>query len=292
MIVLIWNPNSTLHLSSGTLTRKSLKADLEKWSEQLFYAVPHNKQEIVELVGDSVDVFWEMRRYGEPWENVTPPESFFSSEKDSSEDMSGRSRHAFKSLVFDVTAEVLREMYKDEQEEDEVERAPWTRSCPPRRKYHKDPAPPTTLDELRPIVENNVLFYLGMADKDTPLVNRPHPRKWGSRKKKDCVDEILVQELREEEPGWVNYDKDEVAVKMQLADSLMDSLLLESATVMANIYSQRWYTASWWPSWSEGGNPANTKHLYNICTRLGQTLERRCTNLIQMFCVCWVVIIR
>ena len=40
-------------------------------------------------------------------------------------------------------------------------------------------------------------------------------------------------------------------------------------------------------------NPVNTKHLYNICTMLDQqctmldTLSRRCTNVIQMFCVRW-----
>ena len=38
-------------------------------------------------------------------------------------------------------------------------------------------------------------------------------------------------------------------------------------------------------------NPANTKHLYNICTMLDQRRRRwadvRCTNVIQMFYVCW-----
>ena len=39
--------------------------------------------------------------------------------------------------------------------------------------------------------------------------------------------------------------------------------------------------------------PANTKHLYNIYTMLGQRRRRsgrRCINVIQMFCVCWVPI--
>ena len=37
--------------------------------------------------------------------------------------------------------------------------------------------------------------------------------------------------------------------------------------------------------------PANTKHLYNICSNVGQTsktLGRRCTNVVQKFCVCRV----
>ena len=35
---------------------------------------------------------------------------------------------------------------------------------------------------------------------------------------------------------------------------------------------------------------ANTKHLYNICITSAQrrkTLVQHCTNVIQMFCVCW-----
>ena len=35
--------------------------------------------------------------------------------------------------------------------------------------------------------------------------------------------------------------------------------------------------------------PANTKHLYIICTMLGQR-RRRWVDVVQMFCVCWVVI--
>ena len=36
--------------------------------------------------------------------------------------------------------------------------------------------------------------------------------------------------------------------------------------------------------------PANTKHLYNICTMLDQRrrrVGRRCTNVMKMLCVCW-----
>ena len=45
-------------------------------------------------------------------------------------------------------------------------------------------------------------------------------------------------------------------------------------------------------NWQEvyllGCYTVNTKHLYSICTMLEQR-RRRCTNVIQMFSVCWVV---
>ena len=33
--------------------------------------------------------------------------------------------------------------------------------------------------------------------------------------------------------------------------------------------------------------PANTEHLYNICTTSAQR-PQRWSNIVQMFCVCWV----
>ena len=40
------------------------------------------------------------------------------------------------------------------------------------------------------------------------------------------------------------------------------------------------------PRQTTTGNPVNTKHLYNVGST-SKTLGRRCTNVIQMFCVCW-----
>ena len=60
--------------------------------------------------------------------------------------------------------------------------------------------------------------------------------KWLSRKKKDRVDHILIQELREEEPMWVSYEEDELLVKMQLADAIFDSLLSETGKIMMDVH--------------------------------------------------------
>lgn len=48
-----------------------------------------------------------------------------------------------------------------------------------------------------------------------------------------------VQELHEEEAQWVNYDEDELFVKMQLADSIFDALLTDTANVLTLIYDKR-----------------------------------------------------
>ena len=57
-------------------------------------------------------------------------------------------------------------------------------------------------------------------------------------KKRDRVDEILVRELQEEEALWTNYSQDEVLVKDQITEALLDSLISDTATVFANIYKK------------------------------------------------------
>lgn len=48
-----------------------------------------------------------------------------------------------------------------------------------------------------------------------------------------------VQELHEEESQWVNYDEDELFVKMQLADSIFDALLRDTANTFTLISDKR-----------------------------------------------------
>ena len=55
-------------------------------------------------------------------------------------------------------------------------------------------------------------------------------------KKRDRVDEILVRELQEEEALWTNYNEDEVLVKDQMTDQMLDFLISDTAMVFANIY--------------------------------------------------------
>ena len=57
-------------------------------------------------------------------------------------------------------------------------------------------------------------------------------------KKRDRVDEILVRELQEEEALWTNYNEDEVLVKDQMTEQMLDFLISDTAMVFANIYKK------------------------------------------------------
>ena len=83
-----------------------------------------------------------------------------------------------------------------------------------------------------------VLSLLNLSESDKRL-GASRTKKWSSRKKRDAVDEVLLAELKEEEPQWVDYQQDEFAVKMQVADSIFDQLMAETALKLTGITSKK-----------------------------------------------------
>ena len=66
-----------------------------------------------------------------------------------------------------------------------------------------------------------------------------HGLKRPGGKEIDFVDSILIRELREEEPSWVDYSKDEVTIEKKTADAILDSLLSETAQILSTIEKKR-----------------------------------------------------
>lgn len=60
-----------------------------------------------------------------------------------------------------------------------------------------------------------------------------------SRKKRDHVDEILVLESQAEESQWTNYDCDELYVKNEVTNEIMNMLLSETAEVLNNVLKKK-----------------------------------------------------
>ncbi|XP_052223990.1 centrosome-associated protein 350-like [Dreissena polymorpha] len=211
--------------NDGTLQYK-------KASEEVSYAVPHEEHEIKNIVSSAVDEFWEQRRYGEPLADLQPSDAFLKPEPQSGTDIVKKSRLVFKKLLFDLTGEVIRSIYQDDEYDSPVA---WHKPKQRRNKFYKGSAPPTTVDVLKPVVQQAVVEILGLNGAKKGA-EKP---KWGIRKKKDLVDSILVQELREEEPDWVNYDDYELAVKMQLTETIFDDLLTDTVQTMNKIFRKK-----------------------------------------------------
>ena len=137
-------------------------------------AVPRSRDTIQPLILAAVDVFWQCRRYGEPWDQVTPPQSYLTAADDSNddeEDVCVLSRRVHRRLVFDLVAEILHDVYNDDDAADAsaLYDHRWPRRRPPPRRPRRfafaQPVP-TTVDCLKPIVERHVFACLGLAHAD------------------------------------------------------------------------------------------------------------------------------
>lgn len=222
--------------SSEKVDSNELKLDLRKVSQEPFFAVPHKVADVQGLITSAVEVYWQMRRCGEPWDSLTSPPSSYFAPEDRGQDIESSNRRAYKQLVFELTGEILMDIYRDEDNEEE-EQFSWMPQKRTRQKYHRSREPPTMMEMVEPIVEEQLLALVGLKGTDKSELLRVS--KWSSRKKRDRVDTVLLQELVEEEPDWVDYNEDETTVKMQLADSIFDSLLIETAAVFTSIAQKR-----------------------------------------------------
>lgn len=207
-----------------------MKAELQKMaSEELYYAVPHETDEVRGIVADAVEVYWQTRRCGEPLDNVQIPDSYYSND-DLNGDLDSNSKRVFKKLLFDLSGDIIRDIYKNDEEEP----PPWQKVTRRQQKYFRGASPPSSIDNLTSIVQQAVINILGLNGS-----RKADKNKWTIRKRKDHVDNILVEELREEEPRWINYDDDELAVKMQLTDTIFDMLLNDTVHTMNRVYQKK-----------------------------------------------------
>lgn len=132
-------------------------------------------------------------------------------------------------FVFDLCKDLSKDHYK----QFEVENGPtWMR-------VSKKPQ----LNITKPLEENDLHKYMSKKLRQVFGYEKSHRRensiiKW-SRKKRDHVDEILVVECQAEEDQWINYEKDELLVRNQITQDIMNMLLKETADIFHKILSKR-----------------------------------------------------
>lgn len=112
---------------------------------------------------------------------------------------------------------------------------------------HSDPSWMTvnkrTLAKQKPLDKEELREYLCKKVKEIlefeKVLNKEKMISKWSRKKRDHVDELLVIESQAEESEWTNYDEDEVLVKNELTNDIMNMLLTETANVFSKIFNKK-----------------------------------------------------
>uniref|UniRef100_A0A452FW75 Centrosomal protein 350 n=1 Tax=Capra hircus TaxID=9925 RepID=A0A452FW75_CAPHI len=201
----------------------------EKPCEALL-AVPHTAEEVGILVHDAAEELWKWKELGHDLHSISIPAKLLGSASKGL-DIESTSKRVYKQAVFDLTKEIFEEIFA---EDPNLNQPVWMKPCRVNSNYFRRVKNPNNLDEIKNFIATEVLKLFSLKKEPNHKTDWQKMMKFG-RKKRDRVDHILVQELHEEEAQWVNYDEDELCVKMQLADGIFETLIRDTIDVLNQI---------------------------------------------------------
>jgi len=135
---------------------------------------------------------------------------------------------SYQHLVFELAVEVIRELRPHPAKPRPV----W---MPPRPVNLS--CEPVTQERVQSIVYTRLMK--GQLPFTLPVARYIHGGRRVCGRDVDFVEALLIKELRSEEREWTNYDDDEEQVILQTADTILESLLTDTISVMNNIVSRK-----------------------------------------------------
>ncbi|XP_069837260.1 centrosome-associated protein 350 isoform X2 [Dendropsophus ebraccatus] len=192
------------------------------------FAVPHTVPEVEQLVEVAVDKLWEWKQLNGDLQEIR--NCFTQNMEEQSP-----AYCAYKEMLFDLTLYIVEEICSPDPRGSQPLWKKPVRMTPSYSRRVKDP---NDMKEVKSFLISEVLHLLSLRKEHNQKTDWQRMMKFG-RKKRDRVDHILVQELHEEEAQWVNYDEDELFVKMQLADGIFEALIRDTIQVLQSIQNKR-----------------------------------------------------
>ncbi|XP_032718615.1 centrosome-associated protein 350 isoform X3 [Lontra canadensis] len=193
-------------------------------------AVPHTTEEVEILVHNAAEELWKWKELGHDLHSISIPTKLLGCASKGL-DLESTSKRVYKQAVFDLTKEIFEEIFA---EDPNLNQPVWMKPCRINSSYFRRVKNPNNLDEIKNFIATEVLKLFSLKKEPNHKTDWQKMMKFG-RKKRDRVDHILVQELHEEEAQWVNYDEDELCVKMQLADGIFETLIRDTIDVLNQI---------------------------------------------------------
>ncbi|KFV07709.1 Centrosome-associated protein 350, partial [Pterocles gutturalis] len=192
-------------------------------------AVPHSAVEVEGMVHAAAEELWKLKELGHDLHSFSLHTDLSSTLKE--QDTDRINKQVYKQVVFDLTREIFGEIFA---EDPNLNQPIWMKPCRIASAYFRRVKDPNDLDEIKSFIAAEVLKLFSLRKEPNHKTDWQKMMKFG-RKKRDRVDHILVQELHEEEAQWVNYDEDELCVKMQLADGIFEALIRDTVDVLKQI---------------------------------------------------------
>ncbi|XP_029417772.1 centrosome-associated protein 350 [Nannospalax galili] len=193
-------------------------------------AVPHTVEEVESLVHNAAEELWKWKELGQDIHSISIPPKLPGCDSKGL-DIESTSKRVYKQAVFDLTKEIFEEIFA---EDPNLNQPVWMKPCRINSSYFRRVKNPNSLDEIKNFIATEVLKLFSLKKESNHKTDWQKMMKFG-RKKRDRVDHILVQELHEEEAQWVNYDEDELCVKMQLADGIFETLIKDTIDILNQI---------------------------------------------------------
>ncbi|KAG8436795.1 hypothetical protein GDO86_007759 [Hymenochirus boettgeri] len=194
-----------------------------------YMVVPHTPREVEQLVCLATEELWKWKQICGDIQEIR---TTFTQHGD---DEQSPATQAYKAVVFDLILQIFEEIYSADSRELQP---PWKKSSRVLPAYARRVRDPQSLQEIKTFIVDEVLSLLGLKKELNHKTDWQRMMKFG-RKKRDRVDHILVKELHEEETQWVNYDEDELFVKMQLADGIFEALIRDTVHVLQSIQEKK-----------------------------------------------------
>ncbi|XP_069718767.1 centrosome-associated protein 350 isoform X3 [Phaenicophaeus curvirostris] len=192
-------------------------------------AVPHTAVEVEGMVHAAAEQLWKLKELGRDLQSCSLHIDLSSTLKE--QDTDTINKQVYRKVVFDLTREIFGEIFA---EDPNLNQPVWMKPCRIASAYFRRVKDPSDLDEIKSFIAAEVLKLFSLKKEPNHKTDWQKMMKFG-RKKRDRVDHILVQELHEEEAQWVNYDEDELCVKMQLADGIFEALIRDTVDVLNQI---------------------------------------------------------
>ncbi|NXC85181.1 CE350 protein, partial [Cercotrichas coryphoeus] len=192
-------------------------------------AVPHTAVEVEGMVHAAAEELWKLKELGHDLQSCSLKTDLSGTLQE--QDTDTINKQVYRKVVFDLTREIFGEIFA---EDPNLNQPIWMKPCRIASAYFRRVKDPNDLDEIKNFIAAEVLKLFSLRKEPNHKTDWQKMMKFG-RKKRDRVDHILVQELHEEEAQWVNYDEDELCVKMQLADGIFEALIRDTVDVLNQI---------------------------------------------------------
>ncbi|XP_014730241.1 PREDICTED: centrosome-associated protein 350 isoform X2 [Sturnus vulgaris] len=192
-------------------------------------AVPHTAVEVEGMVHAAAEQLWKLKELGQDLQSCSLKTDLSGTLQE--QDTDTINKQVYRKVVFDLTREIFGEIFA---EDPNLNQPIWMKPCRIASAYFRRVKDPNDLDEIKNFIAAEVLKLFSLRKEPNHKTDWQKMMKFG-RKKRDRVDHILVQELHEEEAQWVNYDEDELCVKMQLADGIFEALIRDTVDVLNQI---------------------------------------------------------